>query len=83
MCNTFSGFPIGMLPCESLKNEVPLISGHFSWRNTTNGSWFVQSLVHVLERQAKHDDLLSMMTDVNRHMIIHFESNCPCKYFAL
>lgn len=53
--------------------------GHYSWRNTTNGSWFVQSLVHVLGREASHDDLLSIMTSVNRYMINNFESNCPCK----
>lgn len=53
------------------------VPGHFSWRNTTNGSWFIQSLVYVLQRQSRHEDLLSMMTDVNRHMIVHFESNCP------
>ncbi|XP_042213828.1 caspase-1-like isoform X2 [Homarus americanus] len=53
------------------------VPGHFSWRNTTNGSWFIQSLVHVLNRDSGHDDLLSMMTSVNRHMIINFESNCP------
>ncbi|XP_068237606.1 caspase-1-like [Palaemon carinicauda] len=53
------------------------VPGHFSWRNTTNGSWFIQSLVRVLSAQSAHDDLLSMMTDVNRYMILHFESNCP------
>ncbi|KAK8733635.1 hypothetical protein OTU49_006399 [Cherax quadricarinatus] len=53
------------------------VPGHYSWRNTTNGSWFIQSLVHVLNRDSSHDDLLSMMTSVNRHMIINFESNCP------
>lgn len=55
------------------------LSGHFSWRNTTNGSWFIQSLVKVLTRDSGHDDLLSMMTTVNRNMILNFESNCPCK----
>ncbi|KAK3862330.1 hypothetical protein Pcinc_031799 [Petrolisthes cinctipes] len=56
------------------------VSGHYSWRNTTNGSWFVQSLVHVLEREASHDDLLSIMTSVNRYMINNFESNCPSQH---
>lgn len=53
------------------------VPGHYSWRNTTNGSWFIQSLVHVLSKEAGHEDLLSMMTNVNRHMIVNFESNCP------
>lgn len=56
------------------------ISGHYSWRNTTNGSWFIQSLVHVLSKEAAHEDLLSMMTSVNRHMVLNFESNTPCEY---
>lgn len=53
------------------------VSGHYSWRNTTNGSWFIQSLVHVLSKEATHEDLLSMMTSVNRHMVLNFESNTP------
>ncbi|XP_063603069.1 caspase-1-like isoform X1 [Penaeus indicus] len=56
------------------------IPGHFSWRNTTNGSWFIQSLVKVLTRDSAHDDLLSMMTSVNRNMILNFESNCPSQH---
>ncbi|XP_069174400.1 caspase-1 isoform X1 [Procambarus clarkii] len=58
-------------------STVPVISGHFSWRNTTNGSWFIQSLVHVLSTEYTHEDLLSMMINVNRYMIVNFESNCP------
>ncbi|KAK8387671.1 hypothetical protein O3P69_018285 [Scylla paramamosain] len=53
------------------------VPGHYSWRNTTNGSWFMQSLVQVLSKEAAHEDLLSMMTSVNRHMILNFESNTP------
>ncbi|XP_037773186.1 caspase-1-like, partial [Penaeus monodon] len=50
------------------------IPGYFSWRNTTNGSWFIQSLVEVLTRDSAHDDLLSMMTSVNRNMILNYPS---------
>ncbi|MPC10163.1 Caspase-1 [Portunus trituberculatus] len=53
------------------------VPGHYSWRNTTNGSWFMQSLVHVLSKEVAHEDLLSIMTNVNRHMILNFESNTP------
>ena len=28
------------------------IPGFYSWRNTTAGSWFVQALCHVLQREA-------------------------------
>ncbi|KAG0717871.1 Caspase-1 [Chionoecetes opilio] len=59
------------------------VPGHYSWRNTTNGSWFIQSLVHVLSKEAAHEDLLSMMTSTNRHMVLNFESNTPCKQLPL
>ncbi|KAL7642768.1 UNVERIFIED_CONTAM: hypothetical protein RMT77_006056 [Armadillidium vulgare] len=53
------------------------VPGHYSWRNTTNGSWFIQSLVLVFRKYANSRDVLTMMTMVNRHMILNFESNCP------
>ena len=30
-----------------------LILGFYSWRNTTAGSWFMQALCHVLQRQGR------------------------------
>ncbi|XP_047488846.1 caspase-1-like isoform X2 [Penaeus chinensis] len=53
------------------------IPGHYSWRNSANGSWFIQSLVKVLTQDSAREDLLSMMTSVNRHLILNFESDCP------
>ncbi|XP_037804964.1 caspase-1-like [Penaeus monodon] len=53
------------------------VPGHYSWRNPANGSWFIQSLVKVLTQDSAHDDLLSMMTSVNRNLILNFESFCP------
>jgi len=53
------------------------VPGQFSWRNTSNGSWFAQAFVHIMESSAFTDDLASLMTKVNRHMILNFESNCP------
>ena len=28
------------------------ITGYYSWRNTAAGSWFIQSLVHILENKS-------------------------------
>lgn len=53
------------------------VPGQFSWRNTSNGSWFIQSLVHILQSHGLTEDLATLMTKVNRHMILNFESNCP------
>ncbi|KAK7922383.1 hypothetical protein WMY93_009285 [Mugilogobius chulae] len=48
--------------------------GYYSWRNTCNGSWFIQCLCEVLE---KHRDLelMQIMTRVNRRVAYHFESS--------
>ena len=41
------------------------VPGFYSWRNTTNGSWFVQALCYVLSERGREDDLLSLMTTVS------------------
>ena len=53
------------------------IPGFYSWRNTTAGSWFVQALVHVLQREAHSTDLLSILTRVSRKVAFDFQSNVP------
>ena len=53
------------------------IPGFYSWRNTTAGSWFVQALVHVLQREANSTDLLSILTRVSRKVAFDFQSNVP------
>lgn len=40
------------------------IPGYASWRNTVNGSWFIESLCHILVEYGEKEDLLSMMTMV-------------------
>ncbi|CAJ0961355.1 unnamed protein product, partial [Mesorhabditis belari] len=37
---------------------------HVSWRNTTRGSWFVQALCEIFSRDAKTDDISTMLTAV-------------------
>jgi len=56
------------------------IPGFYSWRNTTAGSWFMQALCHVLQRQGNTHDLLSNMTRVARKVAFDFQSNTPGDY---
>ncbi|EEC17453.1 caspase, apoptotic cysteine protease, putative, partial [Ixodes scapularis] len=53
------------------------VPGFYSWRNTTQGSWFVQSLCKVLQQRARNTDLLSMMTVVCRQVALYYESSVP------
>lgn len=41
------------------------VPGYYSWRNSVNGSWFIQSIAEVFDKYAKTTDLLTMMTRVN------------------
>lgn len=56
------------------------IPGFYSWRNTSAGSWFVQALCHVLQREGSTRDLLSIMTRVTRKVALDFQSNTPGDY---
>jgi len=61
------------------------IPGFYSWRNTTAGSWFVQALCYVLQRDRIHRDgqqrdLLSCLTRVARKVAFDFQSNTPGDY---
>ncbi|XP_056295972.1 caspase-3-like isoform X1 [Pseudoliparis swirei] len=48
--------------------------GYYSWRNTQNGSWFMQSLCETLQRFAGELELMQIMTRVNCKVALHFES---------
>ena len=41
------------------------VPGYYSWRNSVNGSWFIQSLTKVFAENAEHMDILRMLTRVN------------------
>jgi len=41
------------------------VPGYYSWRNSVNGSWFIQSLTKVFEDNAERMDILRMLTRVN------------------
>ncbi|XP_018567794.1 caspase-1 [Anoplophora glabripennis] len=53
------------------------VRGYYSWRNTTKGSWFIQSLVDELKRRAHDHDLMTILTFVSQRVAIDFESNVP------
>lgn len=54
--------------------------GYFAWRNSSRGSWFVQSLVEVFVENWKRMDLMTMMTRVCRKVAYEFESNATREY---
>ncbi|XP_015775441.1 PREDICTED: caspase-3-like [Acropora digitifera] len=49
------------------------VPGYYSWRNSANGSWFIQSLTKVFEVNAERMDILRMLTRVNA-MVSTFKS---------
>jgi caspase-like apoptosis-related cysteine protease len=53
------------------------IPGFYSWRNTTKGSWFMQSLCAELDENGKRYDLLTLLTFVSQRVAYDFESNTP------
>lgn len=53
------------------------VKGYYSWRNTTKGSWFVQSLVEELKKKAYEMDLMTILTFVSQRVALDFESNVP------
>ncbi|XP_061192464.1 caspase-7-like [Saccostrea echinata] len=52
-----------------------VVPGYYSWRNSSNGSWFVQALSEVLMKYGQTLDLLTMMTRVNQIVANKFQSN--------
>ncbi|XP_019646757.1 PREDICTED: caspase-2-like, partial [Branchiostoma belcheri] len=44
----------------------PTQLGNVSFRNASNGSWFIQAITKVFMKRAKDSTILSMMTEVNR-----------------
>jgi len=54
-----------------------LFPGFYSWRNTTNGSWFVQALCWELQDKGTSVDILTLLTFVIQRVALDFESNTP------
>lgn len=41
------------------------MTGYVSWRDTQLGSWYVETLDHILEENAANDDLVTMLMMVS------------------
>ncbi|XP_018421176.1 PREDICTED: caspase-3-like [Nanorana parkeri] len=50
------------------------VPGYYSWRNTVNGSWFIQSLCDMLKSHHKQLELIQILTCVNHMVALEFES---------
>jgi hypothetical protein len=50
--------------------------GYVSWRNRLKGSWYVEALNAVFSEHARREDLLSMLTMVNRLIATEYQSTC-------
>lgn len=48
--------------------------GYVSWRNSAFGTWFIKALTDVMYEQARQEDFLSILTEVNRKVAEEFES---------
>ena len=52
------------------------VAGYYSWRNTANGSWFVQTLSSVLDDYSgQKRDLLTLLTIATKRVAIEYESS--------
>jgi len=50
--------------------------GYYSFRNPADGSWFIQALCEEL-RENIHEDLMTILTGVNRRVAFAKQSNVP------
>ena len=55
------------------------VPGYYSWRNSQNGSWFIQSVVDVFDKHSDYMDVQRMMTRVNAGVSI-FKSRTGDSY---
>ena len=51
------------------------VPGFYSWRNSLNGSWFIQALADALDKYGTSVDILKLLTFVNRKVAYDFESS--------
>jgi len=50
------------------------LTGYFSWRNSRNGSWFIQALHKMMEKYGSRLDFVTLLTRVNHEVAYQFES---------
>lgn len=56
------------------------VSGYFSWRNSSKGSWFIQALCNKLEKYGQTWDFMKILTYVNHQVAYEFESNASAAH---
>ncbi|KAL3876372.1 hypothetical protein ACJMK2_034224 [Sinanodonta woodiana] len=74
----------GTMPKEISIKKIPseadfllaysVVPGFYSWRNSRNGSWFIQALTEVLQKSWQSLDLLTILTRVNKKVALDFTS---------
>ena len=58
------------------------IAGYYSWRNTMNGSWFIQAMASVFnDYSGQQRDLISLLTIISKRVSIEYESSSSKKEF--
>ena len=58
------------------------VSGYYSWRNTVNGSWFIQSLASVFaDYLGQKRDVMTLLTITSKRVAIDYESSSSRKDF--
>ena len=92
---TISNFSFSIFPIKIINKSYSVITSivnfqlvsYYSYTHTyiyiilsNIGSWFIQALCHVLQRQGRHRDLLSCLTRVSRKVAFDFQSNTPGDY---
>lgn len=58
-------------------SQIFYAAGYFSWRNTDNGSWYIQSLIKELNENGKEYNMLTLLTFVSQRVAVDYESNVP------
>ncbi|KAM4051389.1 caspase-3-like isoform 1-T1 [Anomaloglossus baeobatrachus] len=49
--------------------------GYFAWRNSINGSWFIQALCKQLQEHGNRMELMQILTRANHMVALHYESS--------
>lgn len=60
-----------------------MITGYYSWRNCSNGSWFVQAFCDVVMLDGRRLEFVQCLTRVNRMVSYTFESNARPEYMSM
>lgn len=64
-----------VLPQNDFLIAYATLPGFFSFRNTENGSWFVQTLCKEINERKSNYDLMKIFTFVNQTVAYDYESN--------